>query len=67
MPKFKLEYLWLDGYTPVANLRGKTMVKEFDSFPSLDQLPEWGFDGKLHAAGRWKRFRLYPQASERLP
>ncbi|MDA7666508.1 glutamine synthetase beta-grasp domain-containing protein [bacterium] len=45
MPKFKLEYLWLDGYTPVANLRGKTMVKEFDSFPSLDQLPEWGFDG----------------------
>ncbi len=45
MPKFKLEYLWLDGYTPVANLRGKTSVKEFDSFPSLEQLPEWGFDG----------------------
>jgi glutamine synthetase len=45
MPKFKLEYLWLDGYTPVANLRGKTMVKEFDSTPSLDQLPMWGFDG----------------------
>ena len=45
MPKFKLEYLWLDGYTPVANLRGKTMVKDFDSFPSLDQLPQWGFDG----------------------
>ena len=42
MPKFKLEYLWLDGYTPVANLRGKTMVKEFDSFPSLDQLPHVG-------------------------
>ncbi len=45
MPKFKLEYLWLDGYTPVANLRGKTMVKEFDSFPSLADLPMWGFDG----------------------
>ncbi|MGY8690034.1 MAG: glutamine synthetase beta-grasp domain-containing protein, partial [Verrucomicrobiales bacterium] len=45
MPKFKLEYLWLDGYTPVANLRGKTQVKDFDSFPTLEQLPEWGFDG----------------------
>ena len=45
MPKFKLEYLWLDGYTPVADLRGKTMVKEFDSTPSLDQMPMWGFDG----------------------
>lgn len=45
MPKFKLEYLWLDGYTPVANIRGKTKIMEFDSFPTLDQLPEWGFDG----------------------
>ncbi len=24
MPKFKLEYIWLDGYEPVPNLRGKT-------------------------------------------
>ncbi|MEP4076737.1 glutamine synthetase beta-grasp domain-containing protein [Haloferula sp.] len=45
MPKFKLEYIWLDGYTPVPNLRGKTQIKEFDSFPTLDQLPDWGFDG----------------------
>src|SRR5512134_2447438 len=22
MPKFKLEYIWLDGYTPVPSLRG---------------------------------------------
>ena len=36
MTKFKLEYIWLDGYTPVPNLRGKTQVKEFDSFPTLD-------------------------------
>ncbi|GAA5481500.1 glutamine synthetase beta-grasp domain-containing protein [Haloferula sargassicola] len=45
MPKFKLEYIWLDGYTPVPNLRGKTQIKEFDSFPSLEDLPLWGFDG----------------------
>jgi glutamine synthetase len=45
MAKYKLEYLWLDGYEPVANIRGKTCVKEFDSFPTLEQLPEWGFDG----------------------
>ncbi len=45
MTKFKLEYLWLDGYTPVPNLRGKTQIKEFDQFPTLEQLPMWGFDG----------------------
>ncbi len=45
MAKYKLEYIWLDGYTPVANLRGKTQVKEFDNFPKLEQLPMWGFDG----------------------
>jgi len=45
MAKYKLEYLWLDGYKPVANLRGKSLVKEFDSFPTLEQLPKWGFDG----------------------
>ena len=33
MTKYKLEYIWLDGYTPVPNLRGKTQIKEFDSFP----------------------------------
>jgi glutamine synthetase len=45
MAKYKLEYLWLDGYTPVANLRGKTQIKEFSSFPKLEDLPLWGFDG----------------------
>ena len=45
MPKYKLEYLWLDGYEPVANLRGKSLIKEFDAFPTLEQLPKWGFDG----------------------
>ncbi len=45
MAKYVLEYLWLDGYTPVPNIRGKSQVKEFDSFPSLGELPMWGFDG----------------------
>ncbi|GFO80827.1 MAG: glutamine synthetase [Methyloceanibacter sp.] len=45
MTKYKLEYIWLDGYTPVPNLRGKTQIKEYDSFPDLEQLPLWGFDG----------------------
>jgi glutamine synthetase len=45
MAKYKLEYIWLDGYEPVANLRSKTLVKDFDTFPELEQLPNWGFDG----------------------
>jgi glutamine synthetase len=45
MTKFKLEYIWLDGFEPVANLRSKTKVEEFDGFPTLEQLPLWGFDG----------------------
>jgi glutamine synthetase len=45
MAKYKLEYIWLDGYQPLANLRSKTQIKEFASFPKLADLPNWGFDG----------------------
>jgi len=45
MAKYKLEYIWLDGYEPVANLRGKTQIKEFPRFSELEELPMWGFDG----------------------
>ena len=45
MAKYRLDYIWLDGYTPVQNLRTKCMLRDFDEFPTLDQLPEWGFDG----------------------
>ncbi len=45
MAKYKLEYIWLDGYEPVRNLRSKTQIKEFSSFPKLEDLPKWGFDG----------------------
>jgi glutamine synthetase len=45
MAKYKLEYIWLDGYTPMASLRSKTQIKEFASLPKLEELPLWGFDG----------------------
>jgi glutamine synthetase len=45
MPKYKLEYIWLDGYEPTPNLRSKTTIKEYDEFPTLEELPMWGFDG----------------------
>ena len=70
MTKYKLEYIWLDGYTPVPNLRGKTQIKEYDSFPSLDQLPLWGFDGSstMQAEGSnsdciLKPVRIFPDGA----
>ena len=44
MAKIQAEYIWLDGYSPTANLRSKTKI--LDAPPtSLQNLPEWGFDG----------------------
>lgn len=72
MAKYKLEYLWLDGYQPVRNLRGKTQIKEYDSFPTLEQLPLWGFDGSstLQAEGKssdcvLKPVSVYPDSSRK--
>jgi glutamine synthetase len=64
MPKYKLEYIWLDGYEPSANLRGKTLIKEYDAFPTLEQLPNWGFDGSStrQAEGRSSDCVLKPVA-----
>ena len=64
MTKYKLEYIWLDGYTPTPNLRGKTQVKEFAEFPKLEQLPLWGFDGSStrQAEGRSSDCVLKPVA-----
>jgi glutamine synthetase len=70
MTKYRLEYIWLDGYTPTPNLRGKTQIKEFASFPTLDQLPLWGFDGSstMQAEGHssdcvLKPVAVYPDAA----
>ncbi len=62
MAKYKLEYIWLDGYTPVPNLRSKTQIKDFESFPKLEQLPMWGFDGSStrQAEGRSSDCMLKP-------
>src|SRR4051794_10810280 len=43
--KVKLEYIWLDGYEPVPNLRSKTKIVDFEGEPTLDRLPVWNFDG----------------------
>jgi glutamine synthetase len=70
MAKYKLEYIWLDGKTPVPELRGKTTIKEFASTPTLADMPLWGFDGSstMQAEGRssdciLKPVALYPDAA----
>src|SRR5207302_9895602 len=64
MTKFKLEYIWLDGYSPTPNLRGKTQMKEFGSFPTSEQLPLWGFDASstMQAEGHSSDCVLKPVA-----
>ena len=42
---YKLEYIWHDGYQPTANLRSKTRIKVQDSEPTLEDCPQWAFDG----------------------
>jgi glutamine synthetase len=70
MAKYKLEYIWLDGKTPVPDLRGKTLIKDFDVTPTLADMPVWGFDGSstMQAEGKssdcvLKPVALYPDAS----
>jgi glutamine synthetase len=74
MTKYKLEYIWLDGYKPVPGLRGKTTMKSFDKPPTLEDLPLWGFDGSStqQAEGKssdciLKPVALYPDAAARTP
>lgn len=64
MAKYKLEYIWLDGYQPVPNLRSKTQIKEFENLPTLEQLPLWNFDGSStrQAEGRSSDCVLKPVA-----
>ncbi len=72
MAKYKLEYVWLDGYEPVPNLRSKSLIKDFDAFPTLEQLPNWGFDGSStrQAEGHssecvLKPVAVYPDSTKR--
>lgn len=46
MAKIKLEYIWLDGYTPEPNLRSKTKIIDADPDTlKVEDLPVWSFDG----------------------
>ena len=61
--KSKLEYIWLDGYTPTQSLRSKTMVRSgFGG--SLEECPMWSFDGSstLQADGSDSDCLLKPVA-----
>jgi len=69
--KYKLEYVWLDGYLPEPNLRSKTKI--VDSKPSkVEDCPMWGFDGSStqQAEGHssdclLKPVALYPDSTRR--
>ncbi|MCH6566697.1 MAG: glutamine synthetase beta-grasp domain-containing protein, partial [Proteobacteria bacterium] len=46
MANFRLDYVWLDGYQPTANIRTKAQMVEVDTDEiSLADVPVWGFDG----------------------
>lgn len=61
--KSKLEYIWLDGYTPTQSLRSKTMVRN-DFGGTLEECPMWSFDGSstLQADGSDSDCLLKPVA-----
>ena len=42
--KAKLEYIWLDGYTPTQSLRSKTQIRN-NFGGTLEACPMWSFDG----------------------
>ncbi|MGF1656953.1 MAG: glutamine synthetase beta-grasp domain-containing protein [Verrucomicrobiales bacterium] len=72
MAKYKLEYIWLDGYEPTPNLRSKTKILDSDKEPTLEDIPMWGFDGSstLQAEGKssdclLKPVALYPDTTRR--
>ena len=58
----KLEYIWLDGYTPEPNIRSKTKIYNSESEPKLEDLPIWSFDGSStkQAEGNYSDCMLKP-------
>ena len=63
--KIKLEYVWLDGYTPEPNLRSKVKViniKNDEGRVTLDDCPEWSFDASStrQAEGKFSDCILKP-------
>ena len=43
--KILATYLWLDGTKPTTLVRSKTRVLEYSETISIENFPEWGFDG----------------------
>jgi glutamine synthetase len=44
--KIRLEYVWLDGYTPEPNLRSKVKIVDAETIgASIESFPMWNFDG----------------------
>lgn len=44
--KFKFgEYIWLDGTEPTRQIRSKMRALQLSENPTIDEFPEWGFDG----------------------
>lgn len=39
------EYIWMDGAIPTRHVRSKARVVNVGSKPSIDDFPEWSFDG----------------------
>jgi len=66
---YKLEYIWLDGYTPEPNLRSKTKVLTSETEPELESLPIWNFDGSSteQAEGNYSDCLLKPVKMVRDP
>ena len=69
--KIKLEYIWLDGYSPEPNLRSKVKVIDAPTHEvkgkklhgvSLKDCPQWGFDGSStkQAKGNFSDCTLNP-------
>lgn len=64
MKYFKFEYLWLDGYKPVANIRSKTKIIPKENFDGdVSKLPTWSFDGSStrQADGHFSDLTLVPK------
>lgn len=65
MPALKspvmIEYVWLDGQKPTAELRSKTKII-YHSITKIKDIPEWGFDGSSteQAEGKFSDCRLTP-------
>lgn len=41
----QVTYIWIDGAKPTKKLRAKTRIVNLSNPPSIDEFPEWGFDG----------------------